>query len=150
MILGKLSSTPLCIYVLFSLCRTGGGSCPGKIRSRYQSLPPQLSPQPGVQQSDITAASGEVSWRKERTTDRTARSRSRMAAPHSQYTESGQWLQSAESFSEFVFYWTESRLPISSFLHSKRRREDSISKSGTAKTPQSKPRTNDSEKKRKR
>ncbi|XP_033493628.1 tyrosine-protein phosphatase non-receptor type 2 [Epinephelus lanceolatus] len=32
----------------------------------------------------------------------------------------------------------------------KRRREDSISKSGTAKTPQSKPRTNDSEKKRKR
>ncbi|XP_026203310.1 tyrosine-protein phosphatase non-receptor type 2b isoform X1 [Anabas testudineus] len=31
----------------------------------------------------------------------------------------------------------------------KRRREDSISKSGTAKTPQSKPRTNDSEKKRK-
>ncbi|KAM9839013.1 tyrosine-protein phosphatase non-receptor type 2 isoform 2-T2 [Aulostomus maculatus] len=32
----------------------------------------------------------------------------------------------------------------------KRRREDSISKSGTTKTPQSKPRTNDSEKKRKR
>ncbi|KAI4817383.1 hypothetical protein KUCAC02_010784 [Chaenocephalus aceratus] len=32
----------------------------------------------------------------------------------------------------------------------KRRREDSISKSGTAKTTQSKPRTNDSEKKRKR
>ncbi|XP_059206536.1 tyrosine-protein phosphatase non-receptor type 2 [Centropristis striata] len=32
----------------------------------------------------------------------------------------------------------------------KRRREDSISKSGTAKTPQSKPRTNESEKKRKR
>nr|XP_046273813.1 tyrosine-protein phosphatase non-receptor type 2 isoform X1 [Scatophagus argus] len=32
----------------------------------------------------------------------------------------------------------------------KRRREDSISKSGTAKTPQSKTRTNDSEKKRKR
>ncbi|XP_053190579.1 tyrosine-protein phosphatase non-receptor type 2 [Scomber japonicus] len=32
----------------------------------------------------------------------------------------------------------------------KRRREDSISKSGTPKTPQSKPRTNDSEKKRKR
>lgn len=32
----------------------------------------------------------------------------------------------------------------------KRRREDSISKSGTAKTPHSKPRTNDSEKKRKR
>lgn len=32
----------------------------------------------------------------------------------------------------------------------KRRREDSISKSGTAKTPQSKPKTNDSEKKRKR
>lgn len=35
-------------------------------------------------------------------------------------------------------------------FYSKRRREDSISKSGTAKTPQSKPRTNDSEKKRKR
>lgn len=56
-------------------------------------------------------------------------------------------------------YWQDGRTPTQSpckepeldgSASHKRRREDSISKSGTAKTPQSKPRTNESEKKRKR
>lgn len=50
---------------------------------------------PGVRQSDATAASGGVSWRREETTDRTgkyphnlsARNRSWTAAQHSQFTQ---------------------------------------------------------------
>lgn len=80
--------------ILFTPCRTGGGSCRGKIRSQHRSLAPPLSLRPGLWQNDTTAANEGVSRRKEATTDKTAkyphslpaRNRNWTAAQHSQYT----------------------------------------------------------------
>lgn len=83
-----LSSRLLSIFSF----RTNGENYPRKITSHCRSLPPHLSHSPGVQRSGTTASSRKTA----ETTDRTAkhphslpaRSRSSMAAQHSQYSES--------------------------------------------------------------
>lgn len=88
------------IWVVFSFFvphlppRTGCVICPGMIRRRHWSHPLPLSLRPSVQRNDAMAANREGSRTREEITDRTAkyphslpaRSRSRRAAQHSQFT----------------------------------------------------------------
>lgn len=82
---------PSCLLSIFP-CRINGGNYPRKIRSRYQSLPLHLSHRPGVRRSGTMAASRRTEGTIDRTAKRLhslpARSRSSMAAQHSQYSES--------------------------------------------------------------
>lgn len=126
--------------------RIGGKSHQRKHRRQLRSPPGQPSPPPVTLQSNATAASGTI--RKE-ITDRTGKQLRSLHAKNKSWTATrhSEWKDDPNSPPPKLTHLYS--VPQLIFC-SKRCREDGVSKAGSVKTTQSKHRTNDSERKRKR